>query len=682
MDEGEIYNVRDRPPRKFTMGEIGLPTNPLKFVDMTKLLMGPLAPVITTVLTGILRQEYIHGRPLSIIDEMVTMRDGAKTSLDIHFPKKVYRKRLKCPTILIRTPYWKQEMGMLYGSLFSQNGFVVVVQDIRGTGHSNKTGVNSFMILERDDAQDIINWIKKQFWYNGRIGTTGPSYLGMTQWTAYDLEDITCFNPQISSPRNIWIQHNGLDINETSMTLSRIHCDAVWFYDNPLDPVKEQMNYWRFTQKFLEDPAANMYNKKIGENTISFQLLEDATRDEMIARMKELYGVDFTAHEPDPHAYQRFVMELTWSHNVNRLYPWMTSNVGMDFSKIKSPFLVICGWQDMFIKINMMDFQSIMSECNEFVRKNTKFVIGPWAHGEINHPEIKMMDLFHGGFVDFLKNFANVDWFRYWLKDGDEGANKFERYGDRDRIEEEFINKPPLLMFTTGKNRWHWEHEWPLKRTIYKPLYMHSSGDANSLHGGGYCNFEPPADEEPDRYSFDPANPVLTRGGNNLNIGKGCFDQRDGEKRDDVLVYTSDVLKEGIEVTGDLKVILYVSSSAVDTDFMVKLCDVYPNGKSFNISDLGIRARYWKGVLEPPEPLQPGKVYQFEFTLWPTSHYFKPGHRIRIDITSSDFPKYNVNSNLGGIGEKGEYIIAKQVIYHDKSYPSHIILPVMPKEEK
>ncbi len=676
-----VYNVKERPPRQFTFPEIGMPVNLFQGIDISKPIMTTFAPIVTSMLTGVLRQEKIHGKPARIHDIPVRMGDGTTTVLDVYFPKKVREKRLKCPTILIRTPYWKDQLGNLLGSLYTQNGFVTVIHDIRGTGHSNKTGINSFMLFEKEDALDILEWIKTKFWFNGKLGLWGASYLGMTQWCIYDNDEVTCFNTQVSSPQNLWKQHNGLGINEISVNLFWIQCDGAWFYDTPLEAKKRAMPYWQYGKHFLEAPAKGMYNSKIGEEEFSMETLVERGKDGAVELFKERYGVDLKSSVPDPPAYQRFVRDLVFSPRIMRLGPYMQSNLNMDFSRISKPFLIIAGWYDMFVKNNIEDFTSIMTRAQPLARKYTKMVVGPWGHGEVRHPDIK--NPLQGGPLDMIDKLTYMNWFRYWLKDAPEGTgSEFERGPARARIKREFIDMPPLLIFTLGANTWRWEREWPLKRTVYQNLYLHSSGAANSRSGDGTLDFNAPATYEvSDTYDFDPADPVLSCGGNNLIIPKGAFEQAPVETRNDVLVYTSAPLEADVEVTGNLKMIFHASSSAIDTDFMVKLCDVYPSGKSFNISDLGIRARYHDGILAKPELLVPGKVYKLEFELFPTSTLFKKGHRIRIDITSSDFPKYDVNSNMGGKGDQGDYTIAKQKIFHDKDNPSCIVLPTIPTRD-
>lgn len=389
-------------------------------------------------------------------------------------------------------------------------------------------------------------------------------------------------------------------------------------------------------------------------------------KTEMIKSFNQIFGIDLHG-SADKDVITRLAMDLVFGKKISRYAEFLPGYLDLDYSKIKRPFLIVGGWYDMFIRKSLEDFCNIIAQASPIARKFSKMIIGPWGHGEVRHPDVK--NPLHGGILDFLRNVVIVDWYNYWLKDDS---------AIRRRIEKELINTPPLRIFTLGENKWRWEHEWPLARTVYKNLYLHSFGTANSRKGDGHATFEEPVEEQPDIYLHDPANPVLSAGGNNLYIRKGAFNQHQMEARQDVLVYTSEKLTEGIEITGNIKCVLHAASTAVDTDFMVRLCDVYPDGKSYNIDDLGIRTRFREGVLSSPSLIEPGKIYLYEFELWPTSVYFKPGHRIRVDICSSDFPKYNVHSNLAN-GNSGEYTVAEQSIYHDKNHPSYLVLPVIPR---
>ena len=233
-----------------------------------------------------------------------------------------------------------------------------------------------------------------------------------------------------------------------------------------------------------------------------------------------------------------------------------------------------------------------------------------------------------------------------------------------------------------GENVWRYENEYPLARTQYKNLYFHSNGRANSYRGNGRLSWsKPSSDSKPDHYTYDPDMPVPSVGGNNCcgtPTLSGPRDQKEVESRNDVLVYTSDFLEEEIEVTGPVKVVLYASSDALDTDFTAKLVDIYPDGKAYNMAEGILRARYREG-LSNPMLLEPGKVYKFEIDLVGTSVAFQRGHRIRVDITSSHFPQYDRNPNTGEpFGTSGKPKAAHQTIYHSGVRSSHIVLPVIP----
>jgi hypothetical protein len=301
----------------------------------------------------------------------------------------------------------------------------------------------------------------------------------------------------------------------------------------------------------------------------------------------------------------------------------------------------------------------------EEARRSQHLLMGPWAHllpyaaptsqgtGEIDFGAEALIQLHE----------IQLEWFDYHLK------------GVRNGIGE----KPPVRIFVMGDNRWRDENEWPLARTRYTSRFLLSEGRANSLSGDGRLSLEAPAESKHDCYTYDPNDPVPTRGGNNLTIRYGVYDQTPVEQRSDVLVYTGDVLKSALELTGPLTLKLYAASSAPDTDFTAKLVDVRPDGYAQNIEDGIIRARY-RDSLRYPTPIKPGQVYEYKIDLWATSHVFKAGHRIRLEVSSSNFPHFDRNPNTGhAIGVDAEMRTAEQRIFHDQRYPSHLILPVIPR---
>jgi uncharacterized protein len=230
-----------------------------------------------------------------------------------------------------------------------------------------------------------------------------------------------------------------------------------------------------------------------------------------------------------------------------------------------------------------------------------------------------------------------------------------------------------------GGNRWRDEYEWPLARTRYTPYYFHSGGRANTADGDGTLSQGIPGEEAPDHFVYDPEDPVPTRGGNTLIIAMGVQDQRGVEARPDVLVYTSEVVTSALEVTGPVMATLYAATSARDTDFTAKLVDVRPDGYAHNLADGIARARY-RESRERPTLLTPGEVYRFTIDLWATSHVFLPGHRVRVEISSSNFPRFDRNLNTGEEQATGrQWQTALQTVFHDPRYPSHIVLPVIPR---
>ncbi len=241
------------------------------------------------------------------------------------------------------------------------------------------------------------------------------------------------------------------------------------------------------------------------------------------------------------------------------------------------------------------------------------------------------------------------------------------------------MEEPPVSIFVMGENRWRQEQEWPLARTHYTRYYLHSDGSANSSQGDGTLSTIPPHDEAVDTFVYDPKDPVPTLGGNTLIIPYGVMDQSSVEQRQDVLVYTSQPLEPDLEITGPISVTLHAASSATDTDFTAKLVDLRPDGFAQNLQDGIIRARFRTSAGQPSF-ITPGKVYRYEIDLWSTSHMLKAGHRIRVEIASSNFPRFDRNPNTGApLGSDDRLVSAQQTVHHSAQYPSCITLPVIPR---
>jgi putative CocE/NonD family hydrolase len=290
-------------------------------------------------------------------------------------------------------------------------------------------------------------------------------------------------------------------------------------------------------------------------------------------------------------------------------------------------------------------------------------VIGPWGHGSSQ----KFGEIDFGPTAHVQINDLEVRWYDYWLKGIQNGLDK----------------DPPVKLFVMGRNEWVHEQEYPLARTQYRPMYFASGGRANGEGGDGRLTWEkPPAASPTDGYAYDPANPVPTLGGNNCcgsPTPAGPRDQRPIQGRPDVLLYTSEPLAEPLEVTGPVKVVLFAASDAPDTDFVAKLIDVHPDGRSYNMAEGIVRARY-RESLSAPVLMKPGEIYRFEIDLVGTSVEFQEGHRIRVLVTSSHFPQFDRNPNTGApFGTSAEVRVAKQTIHHDAERASHVVLPVIPR---
>jgi putative CocE/NonD family hydrolase len=341
---------------------------------------------------------------------------------------------------------------------------------------------------------------------------------------------------------------------------------------------------------------------------------------------------------------------------------WKQRGIDYRYAEVTVPALNIGGWYDIFSKVTLdLVTQVRASSHDRKVRRNEFAVIGPWTHG-VGASKVGQLDF--GKDAALKLDDLQFQWFEYWLKGRETGIQDW----------------PAYYLFVMGENRWRGESEWPLKRTRFTSYFIHSTGHAASLKGDGSINTTEPADELLDQFTYDGSKPVPSVGGNNLiGASAGPYDQTRVEEREDVLVYSTPPLEQDVEVTGPVKLVLWAASTARDTDFTGKLVDVYPDGKAYNLCDGILRAQYRNGM-EKPTLLEPGKATRFEIDLWVTSNLFRHGHRIRLEVSSSNFPRFDRNPNSGKpFGTDAELLSARQMVFHDREHASHLLLPVIPR---
>ena len=517
------------------------------------------------------------------------------------------------PTILIRTPYTKGEAKAV-GEFFARYGYAVVVQDTRGR-HKSEGEFYPFR-NEHADGVDLTRWVKQQAWCNGKLGGFGGSYLGFTQWAMADgNSDLSSISPAFITSD----LYSGIYQRGAFGQLSFLHWSLT--------------SYGRFGNM---NGAANI-KKGFGH----FPLIE---ADDAAGRNVGFYD-EWVTH-PTPDSY------------------WLEMSPRQRPQSVTTPAFLVAGWYDFFRDAQIHDFQSIRQDGAPNARTATKILIGPWGHGffSIN---LKNYGVQPGSLevIPFEYVRESKAWLDYSLKGT---ANGWDR-------------RAPVRVFVLGENEWRDEQEWPPARASYRPYHLHSKGHASTLHGDGTLTEAQPTGAEPaDSFVFDPLNPVPTKGGSHGDIWfSGPADQTEIEKRPDVLVYSSEPLQQSLLIMGPVRVKLFASSTATDTDFTAKLVDVFADGRALILCEGIVRARYRNG-LDRPEFMQPGNVYPLDIEVGHTAVHLQAGHRIRLEVSSSNSPRYDVNPNTGGpVATERAPVRATQRILHSADAVSTLILPVI-----
>ena len=565
-------------------------------------------------------------------DVKVPMGDGVKLSANIWRPKA----EGKFPVIFMYNPYDNTSRSMIEkAQYFVPRGYVFAAIDVRGRYDSEGA---SYLYWDPDwrngkfDGQDVYDchtWLGEQPWSTGKIGMTGGSYLGFVQWMGAPLANpyLTTLIPYVSPDDHYDnVFPNGALQLSNSLNLLAILGNLTANNNNDL-----RSYFWDWDKLYRHLPIRTMDEAMFGQTDILWQDLVD---------------------HPDNDHYWRFSVGDR---------PRAGEMSAGKYPQVKVPTLNITGWYDQVSQATINNYLGMVRYGPEELRDQHHLLVGPWRHG-VGPREVGDLDYGPEADVDFLP--IELRWYDYWLKGIDNGM----------------MDEPPVDIFVMGENRWRSEQEWTLSRAQETKYYFHSSGRANTRFGDGSLNTTPPADEPTDSFVYDPEDPVPTYGGNVSMYPStgGPRDQRAIQRRDDVLVYTGGTLTKDIEVTGRILTKVYAASSAADTDFTAKLVDVHPNGYAQLLAEGIIRARY-RNSFKKQELLTPEEVYEYTVDLWSVSHVFQKGHKIQVEISSSNFPKYDRNPNTGHkYGEDAELQKASQAMYHNSQYPSHIIFPVVP----
>jgi uncharacterized protein len=557
----------------------------------------------------------------------VKMRDGVTLRADIYRPKADG----KFPVLLQRTPYNK-DGGVSFGIKAAARGYVVIFQDVRGR-YSSEGDWYTFK-NEPNDGYDTVEWAAALPYSDGRVGMFGGSYVGATQMLAAiahppHLAGI-CPVVTASNYHENWTYTGG--------------AFAQWFNEDWTSGLAQ--NTYEHLVGRQSDPVGGLWKVPLTDYPIlNLEKRPDLSSNASVAP----YYLDWLAHP----SYDDY---------------WKSISIEEHFSDITVPALHLAAWYDLFLGGSLRNYEGIRDHGGtEAARKGQQLVVVIGGHAG-SMPKV--------GDVDFGSNAKEpqdeweLSWYDYLFKG----------------VKNEYASSKPVKVFVMGANEWRDEDDWPLPRAKNTKYFLHSAGKANSVRGSGVLSMAAPGKESADQYVYDPANPVPTVGGplccDPQRWPAGPRDQRSVEARDDVLVYSTPPMAEDFEVTGPITLELYAKSSAVDSDFAAKLVDVWPNGFAQNLTEGIVRARY-RDSREKPELMNPGQVYKFSIDMWATGNVFKKGHVLRLEVSSSNFPRFDRNLNNGAmryvkLSDSGAtFVSATNVVLHDAEHPSALVLPVV-----
>ena len=558
---------------------------------------------------------------------MVPMRDGVRLATDVYRPKGVTGA---LPTVLIRLPYDKANYrgATVPATFFASHGYAVVVQDVRGKFASE----GQYRVYEGDmtDWSDTFDWIGTQPWSTGRVGTYGCSYLGEGQIIA----------AQQRHPRHIAAIPQAAGGN-----IGRVGNRRVFWGSVEGGTFSISINFgWMPVFASVDKGARPMPNVDLASHFRTLPVIDMTDR----AGSPSWDWRNFLERSPDDPWWDR--------------QGYLSAN-----DSVTVAALHVSSWFDMANEA--LDVAAIFRKnaLNDRAKTGQYAIISPTVHcaSEGATAQTKVGEL-EVGDARLRYWHTYLAWFDRWLKGNERAIDSLPRF----------------QYYVIGRNEWRKSDVWPVKGMRETAFYLHSDGGANTAKGNGRLSLTTPKQQRPDTFTYDPANPVPSRGGSICCTGNpkdqpGSFDNTDIEQRPDVLVYTTDVLREGLELTGPMRAVVHLSSDAPDTDITVKLLDVFPDGRSMNFQEGVTRVRYRDGF-DQARMMSPGKVYEVPIDLHATSWYLPPGHRLRVQISSSSFPRFDRNLNTGGRNyDETKGRSAKNTIHHSATYPSRLILPVV-----
>jgi uncharacterized protein len=593
---------------------------------------------------------------------MVPMRDGVRLATDIYRPKNATGK---VPVIWVRTPYnfnfWDVRNGLpadMKAALTAvKRGYAYVVQNERG--HFFSEGNYDILGAPRTDGYDAIAWLSSQPWANGKVGTTGCSSTAEYQMgiaamghPAYAAMNVQGFGAGVGRVAPYYEQGNWYRGGAVQMLF------ITWLYgeQNQVRPLF----------------PSNTSQEDLIRASKAFDLAQQLPPVDWSKALWHLPEQDILKAVDAPRGIYADAMPIDTGGRIIQRTPsnpaWYKGGLYHDDMPLNLPGLWFMSWYDVSVGPNLALYNHVRKMAKPEFANEQWAVIAPVTHcgytratedtvvGErsMGDARLEYQEIVYSFFDRFLKG---------------EKSPRLE-------------SLPKVTYFTMGANKWQTSETWPPAGAQKITLFLSSAGHSNSLTGDGVLVTSSPDGDKPDTFTFDPMNPVPSYGGNVCCTGSavqaGAFDQRKMEARNDILVYTSEPFKEGTELSGPIEPLLYVSSDAKDTDFTVKVLDVYPDGRAYNLDESIQRLRYRDGYDKPMVWMEPGKVYKVALQPLNTSNYFDVGHQLRIEISSSNFPRFDRNLNTGGKNydeEKG--VIAHNSVHHSKQYPSQVTVTVV-----